>query len=239
MKPKARPLNHRLDKIEASAAQVKSAVDKLSSAESDLIAITFVPETDDRKIREVWRMVGREKGAKRLDHHLIHNRHFTDLLIVLDASKTKRVLRTVVGSDPVRSAGPVVALGKQSLAYLTGELIVRIDDSVGDGLVFRKAARLGYRQWRQIPCVTPATYHLRAREHPGPKLLRHARELMTIDGVVAEPDLAGFAAPNAAARRELSSGLWDGEQIAGALQLEVYPPDTEDDPAVDQGDPRD
>ncbi len=233
MNPNQLPSSHRLDKIEESAAQIENAINKVEDVKIDLIAVAFVPGTDEGSIID-----GLDAGLELLSSPAVEllAEQYTRL-IKLDASQTEPVLEALLKEEKVQWAGPVVALHERSFAYLTHELIVQIDDPADTGRVLDRTSELGYERLRRIPYVTPVTYHLRAKHdrHPGRRLFAHARELMAIEGVVAEPNLAGTAEPDVAPGRKLSPELWDRKKIqteAAWELLETNGKPGHDDPDV-------
>ena len=197
----------------------------------DEVGAHFTPTADDREIRDVISGAGfdgnppdtgeGEKGvwllrpAKTLDNL---GNALDDLL-----------------NDPLCEwAGPLVlgplanglseAYGS-SLSYLTHEMIVTIRPPADVEQVLQDAESLGYDVLRVIPYAPVKTLHLRAAKHPGYELLDHCEELMRVEGVVAEPNLAGSAVPMvdepvhprpSVTVTLADSPPWDREKIAAA-----------------------
>ncbi len=216
MNPQQHPMSDRLSLIEESAIQIEKAINAVpweDAIKSDLIAVAFVPG-----VKDIPSIVGDVEGTGiELDLIPFADSGAEDLtrLIKLSAEKTPEALRRFLKQEQVQWAGPVVAMHERTFAYLTHELILQIDDGADTASALALASELGFEQLRRIPYATPATYHLRAKDdqHPGRGLLDHARRLMEIPGVLAEPNLAGIAEPDVANRPELSSELWDRKQI--------------------------
>ena len=217
---------------EGSSKSYRRGEKEVTFTPSDLIAVAFVPGTDGDRVGEITLAVEKDVSEKDASVKLSielslgpltevpteeltgSTEDFTELIRLDDVDRLKSVLNAFLSYPEVQWTGPLVAHEGRSVAYLTQELVVQIGDPADTQRVLDKARSLGYEMLRLIPYGAPDTYHLRAKEHPGYKLLADAGELMEIDGVLAEPNLGGTAVPDAgAAGYPLSAKLWDRKQI--------------------------
>lgn len=158
--------------------------------------------------------------------------------------RRQEVIRRLAGLRAVEHAGSVVGLRDRSLSLLTSELLVRFEGHVTENDVRKLASDLRLELLRPVS-YSPNTWHFRAPEAPGYRVLDVAARLAALDAVDwAEPNLVTTAELDAVTPTDfLWNGTWDRQLVDcpdawQALQdagLQAYGQPTVIIAAVDQG----
>ncbi len=192
-----------------------------------LIAVTFAPGTDEPSIDSIEADLGSDydlspaAGPVEVGEDLTRLFRFLGDQTDPDDPGQSDTLDYLLRLAEVRWAGPVVARGERSVAYLTEELILQVK-GLDEAGVRSLGQEYGLELLHEVPYL-PHTFRLAARKkgarhHPGYALLDVARELAKRSDVVwAEPNLAGTAEPDAVEPPDsLGPAMWDRQLIGTA-----------------------
>jgi subtilisin family serine protease len=126
------------------------------------------------------------------------------------AERAAEVARRLEGLRGVAHAGPVVGVRERSLSFMTGELLVRFEPFVTEEEVRKLAAEFRLEILRPV-LYSPNTWHFRAADAPGYRLLDLAESLAGLEVVDwAEPNLVTTAELDAVVPSDyLWPGTWD------------------------------
>ena len=166
----------------------------------------------------------KELGIADADKLDIKARSEADAFVITfsDAFTAKTGLEGLIRSSQVSSAGALadefVHKSSDSMAYLTDELILVIEPPADVQAVIGEAKSMGYEHLRQIPYGRPETHHFIAKDFPGTEILAHAEALTLIDGVTAEPNMAGSSYTDGLSLSALSDSpphdsWWDRDEV--------------------------
>ncbi|HSK17690.1 MAG TPA: S8 family serine peptidase [Longimicrobiales bacterium] len=130
------------------------------------------------------------------------------------AEGSAEIARRLEAVRSVEHAGFVVGLRDESVSFLTDELIVRFQSQVAEDEVRKLAAEYQLEILRSVP-YSPNTWHFRAREAQGYRLLDTAARLADLEEVDwAEPNLVTTVELDAIVPTDfLWNGVWDRQLV--------------------------
>jgi hypothetical protein len=130
------------------------------------------------------------------------------------ADRSGEIARRLESLREVAHAGPVVGVRERSISLLIGELVARFEPHVTEEQVRRVAAEFGLEVLRPVS-YSPNTWHFRAADAPGYRLLDLAARLAELDLVDwAEPNLVTTAEVDAVVPTDyLWNGAWERQLV--------------------------